>query len=320
MTAIITDLRHQVALSRAADTARQGDLAGAAALLVELDNSGDASPEVLDLLARIRAQQKNWPEADALWARVQEAVATEQEPPATEMLAGATAGRKTIAAIRARRRASRPVLPIVAGAAAIVLVAAVGVVALDRSSDEPFTQPPSSQPAPTSGTTSITPGAEERAAELARRLAALEAAQRASAATAGKELDVIQRRVAGPGVVVQREPNAVRVLFGDGLFAAGTELSSTGTTALDALGKRLQGLRAAITVTGYSVVVPGGSGSGGSRTGLLRARAATQDLSAASGLPLTAFSMQSGDQAHPPFHTDAQNRTVTVTLTPVADR
>jgi type VI secretion system protein ImpK len=144
-------------------------------------------------------------------------------------------------------------------------------------------------------------------------LAALEAQRRAAVAS---KLDVIQRRVAGPGVVVQRQPNAVRVVFTEGVFTAGTDLSPTGQTALDALGKRLPGLKATITVTGYSVVVPGGSGSGGSQTALLRARAATQELSTASGLPLTAFTMQSGDQAHPPYRTDAQNRTVTITLTP----
>ncbi len=108
------------------------------------------------------------------------------------------------------------------------------------------------------------------------------------------------------------------MVFTEGVFAAGTDLSAAGERALDVLGKRLPGLKATITVTGYSVVVPGGTNSGGSRTALLRARVATQQLSTASGLPLTAFTMQSGDQAHPPYRTDAQNRTVTVTLTPGA--
>lgn len=313
MTAVVADVRRQVALGRAAESARQGELGAAAALLVELDEAGEASPEVLDLLARIRAQQKRWDEADALWARVQE---TAPDDPA------AAAGRRTVAAIRGHRRAARPVLPILAGATAIVVVAGLvvagiagGVVALGDS-DEPTAQPVGLQSTP--GPTSVpTSGAQERAAELARQLAALEAQRRAAAAAMASKLDVIQRRVAGPGVMVQRQPNAVRVVFTEGVFTAGTDLSPSGHTALDALGKRLPGLKATMTVTGYSVVVPGGSGSGGSQTALLRARAATQELSAASGLPLTAFTMQSGDQAHPPYRTDAQNRTVTITLTPV---
>ncbi|TDW15051.1 hypothetical protein [Kribbella kalugense] len=326
MTAVVTDVRRQVALGRAAESARQGELDAAAALLVELDEAGEASPEVLDLLARIRAQQKRWDEADALWARVQES--TPDDP-------AAAAGRKTVAAIRGHRRAARPILPLLAGATAIVVVAgaivagiAGGIVAL-ADSNEPTAQPvgqptpgttaePSS--VPTSGPSSAaTSGAEGRAAELARRLAVLEARRLAAAAAMASKLDVIQRQVAGSGVVVQRQPSAVRVVFTDGVFTAGTDLSPTGQAALDALGKRLPGLKATITVTGYSVVVPGGSGSGGSQTALLRARAATQELSTTSGLPLTAFTMQSGDQAHPPYRTDAQNRTVTVTLTPVTN-
>lgn len=320
MTAVVTDVRRQVALGRAAESARQGELDAAAALLVELD---DASPEALDLLARVRAQQKRWDEADALWARVQ--VQAPDDP-------AAAAGRKTVAAIRGHRRAARPVLPILAGATAIVVVAgaiaagiAGGIVALSDS-NEPTAQPVGLQstPGPTSGPTSAptsapTSGAELRAAELARQLAALEAQRRAAAAKTASKLDVIQRQVAGPGVVVQRLPSAIWVVFTEGVFTAGTDLGPTGQTALDALGKRLPGLKATITVTGYSVVVPGGSGSGGSQTALLRARTATQELSTVSGLPLTAFTLQSGDQAHPPYRTDAQNRTVTVTLTPVTN-
>ena len=49
MTAV-TALHRQVALSRAAQKAHQGDLAGAANLLEQLDATGEASPEVLDLL------------------------------------------------------------------------------------------------------------------------------------------------------------------------------------------------------------------------------------------------------------------------------
>ncbi|MER7243906.1 hypothetical protein [Kribbella sp. NPDC000426] len=310
---------HHLAINRAAEKARHGDLPGAAALLVDLDRSGKAPAEALDLLARIRAQQEQWAAADALWTRVQDmAPADTAEAARVELLAGAAAGRKTVADVQARRRAARPLLPVAVGVAAVLVVVggvAGGVVAVGRS-DEPAAQPASTQP---SATPTATSAAEERAAELARRLAAVEAARRASAAAVVKELEGIQRRVGGAGVVVERQPGAVRVLFSVGVFSAGTEVSRAGAEALEGLGKRLAGVKAAITVTGYSVVVPGASESGGSRTGLLRARVATQELSAASGLPLTAFTMQAGDQAHPPYRTDAQNRTVTVTLTPVTD-
>lgn len=297
----MTDLRRQVAVSRATELARSGDLDGAAALLTDV-----SEPSALDLLARIRAQQKRWTEADALWAQVQK---TAPDDPA------AAAGRKTVAAIRKHRRAARPVLPIVSAAVLVAAVVAGGVVAVGRGTDEPASEPVA-QP---TATTTVDNGAEERAAELARRLAEMEAQRRASAAAVADRLVALQRQASGVGVQAQRGTSVVRVVFLDGMFTAGTDLSPAGQAALDALGKRLPGMKASITVTGFSVVVPGGSSSGGSRTALLRARVATQQLSTASGLPLTAFTMQSGDQAHPPYRTDAKNRTVTVTLTPLTE-
>lgn len=298
----MTSLRQQLTTTRAAELARQGDLSGAADLLTPLE---DPSVEALDLLARIRAQQKRWEEADALWAQV------EQDP---STASAAAEGRRMVAAIRGRRRAARPVMPVVAGVV-LVGVAVAGGVLLAGGRDEPVAQPV--QPTVTS---SVDTGAEERAAELQRQLAALEAQRRAAAAAVSSQLDVIQKRVTGPGVLVQRGQGSVRVVFLDAVFTDGTDLSPTGQTALTDLGKRLRGLKATATVTGYSVVVPGSPSSGGSRTALLRARVATQQLSTTSGLPLTAFTMQSGDQAHPPYRTAAKNRTVTVTLSPVTDR
>lgn len=158
--------------------------------------------------------------------------------------------------------------------------------------------------------------AQERADRLARQLAAIEARRRAAAAALDVRLDAIEAKVAGDGLIVRRQSGAVRILFEEGVFSRGGELTPAGRDALVVLGKRLTGLDAAITVTGHSVVVPGSSSSGGSRTALLRARTATQQLSRASGLPLTAFTLQSGDQRVAPFRTAAQNRTVSLLLTP----
>jgi hypothetical protein len=299
---VLSELQQQLALSRAAEAARQGDLDRAAGLLDGLDDEG---PEVLDLRARIAAQQKRWSEADNLWSRVQE---TKPDDPA------AAAGRKTVAAILAGRRRARPVLPIVGAAAGVVAVAVLTVFAVQLGSDEqPVAASPTSTPAPVP---TVDTSAQERADRLARQLAAIEAQRRAAAAALAGQLDVIEARVAGPGLVVQRQPGAVRVLFEQGLFSRGAELTPAGQDALVVLGQRLAGLDVAITVTGHSVVVPGGSSSGGSGTALQRARTATQQLSRSSGFPLTAFALQSGDQRVAPFRTAAQNRTVSLVLTP----
>jgi type VI secretion system protein ImpK len=303
---VVGELQQQLALSRAAEAARQGELDRAAAMLAELDEVG---PEVLDLLARIAAQQKRWDAADRYWSRVQEL-----EPDD----AAAAAGRETVAAILAGRRRARPVLPVVGAAAGVVAVAVLigGVVRLGGDSAPVAQQstPPATAtatPAPT-----VDRSAQERADRLARQLAALEAQRRAAAAALAAQLDAIEAKVAGRGTVVQQQPGAVRILFEEGLFRRGAELTPAGREALDALGKRLAGLDVAITVTGHSVVVPGSSSVGGSGTALLRARTATQQLSRSSGLPLTTFTLQSGDQRAAPFRTAAQNRTVSLLLTP----
>ncbi len=297
---VLSELQQLLALSRAAEAARQGDLDRAAGVLDGLDEAG---PEALDLRARIAAQQKRWAEADDFWSRVQE---TKPDDPA------AAAGRATVAAILAGRRRARPVLPIVGAAAGVVAVAVLAVLAVQLGSDE---QPVASPPAPASEPT-VDTGAQERADRLARQLAAIEAQRRAAAAALAGQLDVIEAKVAGPGLIVQRQPAAVRVLFEQGLFSRGAELTPAGQDALVVLGKRLAGLDVAITVIGHSVVVPGGSSSGGSGTALQRARTATQQLSRSSGFPLTAFALQSGDQRVAPFRTAAQNRTVSLVLTP----
>ncbi|GAB2657077.1 hypothetical protein [Kribbella swartbergensis] len=296
------ELHQQLALSRAAELARQGHLDRAAALLTEVDKPG---PDVLDLLARIAAQQRRWADADEYWTRVQE---IRPDDPA------AAAGRKTVAGILAGRRRARPALPIVGAAAGVVAVAVLAVFTVQLEEDRPVAAEPT--PAPTTAVPTVDTGAQERADRLARQLAAIEARRRAAAAALDAELDAIEAAVAGPGLIVQRRPDAVRVLFEQGLFSRGAELTPAGRDVLVALGKQVAGLDAAITVTGHSVAVPGSSSSGGSGTALLRARTATQQLSRASGLPLTTFTLQSGDQRMAPFGTPTQNRTISLLLTP----
>ena len=57
----------QASVAEAVGLARQGRHSEAEALLGALDDSDRHSPAVLDLLARIRAQQQHTDEAEALW-------------------------------------------------------------------------------------------------------------------------------------------------------------------------------------------------------------------------------------------------------------
>ncbi|MEJ3745435.1 hypothetical protein WEI85_19345 [Actinomycetes bacterium KLBMP 9797] len=303
--ALGTDL----AVSRAAADARRGELDAAAAALTALESE---EPAALDLLARIRAQQGRWQEADEYWAGVQ-AIDPGHE--------GAAAGRRAVAAIVAGKRRSRPVAQparvAAAGGALAVALAAGTVVALASSptpsASSPTAAPSSAGPAP--GAAALE-GERRRAAELERQLAQIEADRSAAAQRLAARLDAIARDVAMPGILVKRRPDAVEVYFREGLFVRDTRLTADGADLLAAVGRRLPDLGAAVTVVGHSVPVPGGRTSGGSNTALSRARIAARELAEAGDLPLTAFTLRSADQSQGPFPDPSRNRTASLILTP----
>ncbi|RKN36533.1 hypothetical protein [Micromonospora musae] len=300
--AIDTDL----AVSRAAAAARRGELDAAAEVLAGLETEDVA---VFDLLARIRAQQGRWRDADEYWARVQ---AGDPEH------AGAAEGRRVLAGITAGQLRPRPVAQPtrVAVAGGVLAVAAVAGAAVAVAGDDP---PRPVATAPAAATASPSDAADEerrRAEELARRLAQVEAERSTAAERLTARLDVISRRLTVPGVIVKRGPGAVEVYFREGLFIEDTRLTADGAALLERVGRRLDGLDASITVVGHSVPVPGGRTSGGSGTALSRAEDAARELAAASGLPLTAFAMRSAEQSERPFEREARNRTVSLVLTP----
>ncbi|HEY0472691.1 MAG TPA: hypothetical protein VGD34_13525 [Kribbella sp.] len=304
-------LAEEVVVSRAASAARRGDLDQAAALLTEL---GAETPAVLNLLARVRAQQGQWEEADRCWARVQELHPADAE---------AAAGRKSVAKIVARKRPGRPIIQplrvaVVAGTAAVAVIAGA-VVWLDDGGP----RAPAAEPSPSTAVSSPVGGADprlqeqtRRADELQRQLAQLDAQRKAAAAQLAARLEAISRQVALPGVIVQRRPDSVRVLFRDGAFARDAELTAASDELLTRLGARLANLDATITVVGHSVAVPGGPASGGSRMALARARVGAQRLADGGKLPLTTFALESADQRQGPFREAARNRTVSLLITP----
>ncbi|MGX7672313.1 hypothetical protein [Plantactinospora sp. DSM 117369] len=300
------DLGTDLTLSRAMAAARRGDLDGAAQTLAALDG---AEPAALDLLARIRAQQGRWQEADASWAAVQ-AIDPGHE--------GAAAGRRAVAAILAGDRRPRPVAPRVGLAAAGVVVVAVAAgtaIVLPSLSAPPPAKPVASVAASTPDTAALD-AERRRAAELQGRLQQIEADRAAAAQALAARLDAIARGVTLPGVVVQRRPDTVEVYFRKGLFSRDAWLTANGAEMLAAVGRRLPDLDVTVTVVGHSVPVPGGRTSGGSGTALSRARVAARELAEAGDLPLTAFTLRSADQSEGPFREPARNRTASLVLTP----
>jgi type VI secretion system protein ImpK len=302
----LSDLRADVAISRAAAAARRGELDVAAELLADL-----TTPAALDLLARVHAQRERWEDADRCWARLQE------DSPAN---LGAAEGRKAIAAIVAGNRRSRPLLgpgrvAVLTGVFVAALVAAGTVWWWPDRDVRPAVAAPTTQPTSTGQSTRLEEETR-RADELERRLAKLEADRKAAAARLNARLDEIARTVMMPGVTVHRQNASVRVLFTRGLFIRDDDLTTSGSALLTELGPRLTGTK--VTVVGHSVAQPGSPTHGGTRTALTRARVASQHLAAAGNLPLTTFTLTPADQSRGPFPDAPRNRTVTLLLTPAS--
>ncbi len=298
-----TSVRSELALYQAQAAAWAGDLAEAGRLLDELDTP--RSVGVLDLRARVHAQLGELDEADRCWSQVQELAPDDP---------GAVEGRRTIERIRAGRSRVRPVVTTgrvsVAAAALACVVLAGGATWLASGAPQ--------------GDDARLRQEAERAQDLEERLAASDSAraaaddERSAAETRHKQaLDDIAGLLSMPGVVVERRDGDVRVSFEAGLFGAnGVTVSRDGSALLTELGRSLATMPVDTTIVGHAVAVAGGPATGGAGIALDRAQAAAERLAEGGGLPLTAFTLVSGDQADGPFPDAARNRTVTLLIAP----
>ena len=301
----------RLTLVRARAAARAGDLDDAARLLDGLDAATAGTVPALDLRARVHAQRGDLAEADRCWATV-----LERDPDDAD----ARAGRATIARIRGGRR-PRPVLTpgraVAAGAAALAAAVAAGLLGLPAGNDTPVARPSPARPSPAgpsqAGPSSGGPAVPVSDVERLRRtVASLEADRRA----ADRALDRLADAAAAPGVRIERRADHVRLVFTTGVFRTGTRLAPGAGPLLTGVGRRLAAARAVTTVVGHTVPVPGGRTRGGSTVAYARAQVAAQRLAAASGLPLTAFTLATADQSDGPYPDAARNRTVTLILRP----
>ena len=294
----------ELIVARAAAAARAGDLDAA---LRELDRCDDPAVsrqrDVMDLRARVHAQRGELEAADRCWRHL-----LNDHPGDESATAGLTRVRRfrrrgPAAALGRARHRGRPATAVVLCAAAVV-AAAWDLVA----------QLPSDAPEPPSGPAVVAVAERDAWRELMRRR------ERAAAATEvrrARALDALADAVRTPGARVERHEDSVEVVFEQGLFFQGTELTGTGAAKLARVGENLAGRRKLrIEVLGHIAHVPGASTSGGSITSLWRAMVAVRVLSDASERPLSGFTAASAEQRDAPHDTDAANRTVTVVLTP----
>ncbi|QFG24226.1 tetratricopeptide repeat protein [Actinomadura sp. WMMB 499] len=287
----------EAALAQARTLARAGRYAEATAVL-----EGEHGAAVLDLRARMYAQQGRFDDADRCWA---EAAALDPGD------GDAARGRARIAELRAKRastgfgRALTAGLLPRGGAAVAALLAIVLVAALWPGDGEPAARP-AVRPAPPSAAPPPS-GAPPASADP----------------LAGLRLDA-------PGVRAERRDGEIAVTFAGGLFDAGATLTPDGRAALTALGERLrpQGDRLAVAVIGHTdrtAVRPGGEYASNVEIGMMRATVAREVLRSSARIPTTRFTLSTLAGMLPPHGGDAdpgdpRNRTVSLRVSAAGPR
>ncbi|MGH3721126.1 MAG: OmpA family protein [Pseudonocardiaceae bacterium] len=307
MTTIQNSQPRVAGLARAAHLARRGRYAEAHRVLDELGGRDSIDPDLLDLLARVHAQQGELAAADECWARVQQLGVDES---------GSRDGRRLIAQIHARRHRQRTGRAV--GVVAVVLLAGAGIAgAVVARPGQSTDQALSSELRETK--TAI--------GDLARQVGDLQNRLDQVTLRPERALQDLRAELAGSGLILRSESGTLVVTFPVGLFPSGAVLSAEGQRALADLGAHLGRFSrdVSFTVVGHTddiPVAPNSRYTDNADLGFARARVAAQELSAHSGLPLTTFTVTSSGAADPPFPNSTtesrnQNRTVILLVRPM---
>ncbi len=289
----------EVALAHARTLARNGRYAEAEGLLEDAWRGAERGVPVLDLLARIKAQQGDLSAADRYWAEA------ERLAPGNREIA---AGRRRIAAMTKRGPVAARWRGRAAWIGAGLLAAAVLALLVDirLNMGEPEPQRTIRAPllaVPVTPRSSPTPPVSPSAAP----------------SEVLGELDLQVR-----GIRVRRSPNEISVIFEDGLFRRGATLSAGGRAVLRELAVRLRphADRISVAVIGHTddlAVPPGGSYASNMELGMLRATVVREVLRAAARIPTARFSVSALGELMPPHRGDdpsarARNRTVSLRI------
>ncbi|MEX5709439.1 OmpA family protein [Parafrankia sp. FMc6] len=288
----------EVVRGQAAVLARSGRYEDAARLLAELAAGRDHTAAEHDLLARIRAQQGRFDDAERHWR-------------AALALDGNLAGAAAAGLRRLERLRTRGGGIARGGAAAALLVALAfgGGWWLGHDRAEPAA----------STTTASAPAAP--------------AAPAPAPARPGDLTADLAARLAGPDVTITRAGGQAVVVFRNALFATHDTPTPEGRAALTALGARLAAAPGvAVEVVGHSdnlPVRPGGPFPDNTALSLARAASAAEILRAA-GVPAAALTISAAGDALAPHAGepagdptgdaagDLRNRTVTLRVAPPA--
>ena len=285
--------------------ARAGYYDAARRALGEFAGRDSTEVEVLDLLARVHAQQGDLVAADKAWARVERL-----DPDHT----GARAGRRRIRETWSARRSGPG--PRAGAALAALLLAGGGAVAGWSLAPRPVAADPPQDGAvlaELAGLRGQVTGLREEVGDL-----------RAGATHTTGGLRSVRAALDGPRWTVRSDDGALTVTFRDAVFlAGGAEMSDDGRAALADVGDRLRhaGARSDldVTVVGHTsdtAPVAGGPYADNAAVGLARALAAAEVVADGATLPLSAVDVATSGDAAPPYpNTDPANRTRNQTVT-----
>lgn len=298
----MTSWRDRLRLAKATAQAWNGDLLGAEATLGSVHGL-ESSPQSLDLLARIRAQQGRLGEAQSLWA-----AASDLEPDNPSYRAAARLA-KVWERLHVRPDRVR-ILSVVAAAVLLLFVAS----ALWRNSRM---APPAAGPPSTAEVAASAPPNPTHAVPPSLASSTPAASQAPAATTAPRAVHL-------SGAVTRQEGDATVVLFEDGLFAAGAALTPAAERILDQLAANLRNQWGAVAITGHTDDLPVRPGSlfrDNVSLGFARAVAVAERLRTVAGLDAGTLQLRSLGAHQPPFPNDSpegrqRNRTVVIRISP----
>lgn len=288
-TAPVKSLLRQLAVARATELARGGSYREAERILTAFDEDVNSTPEILDLLARIHAQEGRLAEAEKLWAR-----ACQIEPSNTAY----HDGMRRAATLQRRSGRRQPLLlPLIIffGLAALLFAASQW---LNRTGS---TEPVVSIPTPTPNVTPLpteTPKINPIPADLKTKIS----------------------EVPGVETKIEEPSNALDITFDEGIFTHGTVLKPNAHKKLKEVGFQLKPYTDTIRVEIIGVTDDfsmrlNSPYKDNAALGMERARVVYDYLHKSVGLEAQIFTIASYSEPQSPYPNDtptnrSRNRTV----------
>jgi flagellar motor protein MotB len=292
-------LINHLVLSKATALARAGQLEQAHNFVLDMIGEKDFTPSILDLLARIYAQQGKLNDAEICWMK-----ASELDPNNPTYIAGL----ERIARIRKNSFTPFRFSGILTTVIIIVVAILIYKLFLTNYSDQVNTLE-----------TKVT-SVDKKIEDINSQLSQIESQDQVSEAAVSASTDSISDKINIDGITVKSEKGMTIVTFDSGLFSFHANLKPEAENLIAALGKALEPYAEdiSICVVGHTndlPVAPGRAYRDNTSLGLARALKVIEVFRSTTTLPAGIFSVKASDESQAPYPNDtdenrAKNRTV----------